>query len=628
MKRNNLIKEEKKVDLAQAKRDAEKANNEVKKARLTQARRNAEIRAYAEKEAQARKQIASIKKIAKELKRKKAEAERLARAKAKIQRKARKRRLQLLKQRVNFAKLKRGKFAIQIKNLTKTFNGGKIIANSNINLDVKWNEIHAIVGENGAGKTTLMSTLFGLFKQDAGEIFVAGQKTNFKNAMQANEAGLGMVHQHFKLVMAFNLLENITLGAETTKHGLLNYKPAISRIEKICSKYKFDINLHQKTSEASVGTQQKVEIIKLLYRGAEILIFDEPTAVLSDDEIAGFLNMLRTLKNQGKTIILISHKLNEVMDVADTITVLRRGKTVGTYPRNQVNTAQLVELIVGHKVIENPNTLNFENKLAPVLKIEHLKMHKENDKTLPAINDLSLTVKSGEIVGIAGIEGNGQSELALAIAGIQHPDSGKVVFYASGIDVDISKEKPGIISNLGISHVPEDRHKYGCVLDETVAFNLISNQIDNHMFSKLGFIRLKDINMNANNLCTRFNILGANRGKAKFRSLSGGNQQKVVVARELTKPHSLLVMVQPTRGLDIGAVNAIHEYILKEAKKGKAVILISYELDEILKIASRVVVMDHGDIVYDAYKTKTNRQIIGKFLMRTNKTDTQMKGGN
>lgn len=531
----------------------------------------------------------------------------------------------------NFEPKKRGKYAIEMKNVTKTFLGGKIIANSNVNISVKWNEIHALCGENGAGKSTLMSILFGLYKQDSGTVYVAGKKVDFKNAMQANAAGLGMVHQHFKLVMAFDLLQNITLGAETTRHGLLYSKPAKEKINQICNKYGFKIDLHQKTSEATVGTQQKVEIIKLLYRGAEILIFDEPTAVLSDDEIAGFLDMLRTLKKQGKTIILISHKLNEVLDVADTITVLRKGITVGTYPRSEIDTARLVELIVGHKMVENPNVLNFENKLSQIIRIDHIKMHKQNDKTITAIEDLSLTVNSGEIVGIAGIEGNGQSELALALAGIQHPDKGKIFFTVSGLETDITKETPGIISNLGLSHVPEDRHKYGCILDETVAFNLISNQINNKLYNRFGFLKMKEISMNANNLCTRFNVLGANKGKSKFRSLSGGNQQKVVVARELSKPHSVIVMVQPTRGLDIGAINTIHDYILEESKKGKAVILISYELDEILKIASRVVVMDHGKIVYDGLKTKTDRQTIGKFLMRTSnvaKDASSMKGGN
>lgn len=524
-------------------------------------------------------------------------------------------------------KAPKGKYAIEMKKVTKTFLGGKIIANSNVDIAVKYNEIHAICGENGAGKSTLMSILFGLYKQDSGEVYVKGQKVDFKNAMQANAAGLGMVHQHFKLVLAFSLLQNIMLGAETTKAGFINEKPAIERIEKICKQYGFNINLKEKTADASVGTQQKVEIIKLLFRGADILIFDEPTAVLSDDEIAGFLEMLKTLKKQGKTIILITHKLNEVLEVADTVTVLRKGMSVGTHDIKDITTEKLVEYIVGKKIVENPNLLNFGNRSDPVLRITNLSMHKHSDKRIPAIYDLSLDVHSGEIVGIAGIEGNGQSELALAIAGIQHPNKGKIVYRMSGLDIDITKQTPKTISKLGISHVPEDRHKYGCILDETVAFNLVSNQIDDNLFSKLGFLKLREIGLNANSLCAKFNVLGANKGKAIFRSLSGGNQQKVVVARELTKKHNVIVLVQPTRGLDIGAINVIHEYILAEARKGKAVILISYELDEILKIASRVVVMDHGKIVMDALKTKTNRQQIGQFLMRTGPKSVE-KGGN
>lgn len=522
----------------------------------------------------------------------------------------------------------KSEYAIEMKNVTKTFLGGKIVANSNVNLAVKYNEIHAICGENGAGKSTLMSILFGLYKQDEGEVYVKGKQVDFKNAKDANNAGLGMVHQHFKLVLAFNLLENIILGAETTKGLVLNKKPAIEKINMICQKYGFNIDLNQKTSLASVGTQQKVEIIKLLYREADVLIFDEPTAVLSDDEIAGFLDMLRTLKKQGKTIILITHKLNEVLDVADRVTVLRKGMSVGTYGIEEIDTAKLVQLIVGQKIVENPNVDSYADHSNTVLRVEHLKMHRANDKKIPAIYDLSLNVAPGEIVGIAGIEGNGQSELALALTGIQHPDAGKIIFNVSGTEVDITKQSPKTISKLGVSHVPEDRHKYGCILDETVAFNLISNQIDNKLYSSFGFLKLKEIALNANNLCAKFNVLGANKGRAIMRSLSGGNQQKVVVARELSKRHSLLIMVQPTRGLDIGAINAIHEYILDEAKLGKAVILISYELDEILKIASRVVVMDHGKIVYDCSKTKTNRETIGKFLMRTGKPqESAMKGG-
>ena len=325
---------------------------------------------------------------------------------------------------------------------------------------------------------------------------------------------------------------------------------------------------------------------------------------------------------------MISHKLNEIMDIADRVTILRKGMSVGTYNIKDINIPKLVELIVGQKIIDVPNKENYGIMDAPILKIEHLYMHKHSNVSLPAIHDLNFNAYPGEIIGIAGIEGNGQSELALAIAGIQHPDKGKITFVNSGLEVDITNETPQIISDLGISHVPEDRHKYGCVLDETVAFNLITNRINNKLFNKFGFLKLNEIYMNANNLCAKFNVLGANKGKAIFRSLSGGNQQKVVLARELSKRHSLLILVQPTRGLDIGAINFIHELILDEAQMGNTVILISYELDEILKIASKVIVMDHGKIVYESLKNNTNRQTIGKFLMRTNSTmvNDTMKG--
>lgn len=508
-------------------------------------------------------------------------------------------------------------YAIELKNITKTFLGGKIIANEKVNMAVKYNEIHAICGENGAGKSTLMSILFGLYKQDSGDVYVKGKKVNFKNAMEANKAGLGMVHQHFKLVQVFSLLDNIILGAESTKRGgFLDYKTSIEKIKKICQTYNFHIDLNMKTSLVSVGQQQRTEIIKLLYRQSDILIFDEPTAILSDDEIAGFLQMLRVLKKEGKTIILITHKLNEVEQVADRVTILRKGKTVGTYNMKDVSQSKITELMVGTKVIEKPNLQSFAVTSETLLKVENLHLARHNEPKLTAVKNLSFHVNPGEILGIAGIEGNGQTELALALAGLQKVKGGKITFKVSGVDIDITHCSPKTISNLGLSHVPEDRHKYGCVLDESVAYNLVSNQIDNKLFSKFGFLRLREISLNAIDLCSKFNILGANQGRNKMRSLSGGNQQKVVVAREMSKNHSLIVLVQPTRGLDVGAINSIHELILAEAKKGKGVILISYELDEILKIASRILVMDHGEIVYEAIKTKTNRQIIGQYLSR------------
>ena len=514
------------------------------------------------------------------------------------------------------AKNMKSKYAIELKNVTKTFLGGKIVANEKVNMAVKYNEIHAICGENGAGKSTLMSILFGLYKQDSGDVYVKGKKTNFKNAMEANKAGLGMVHQHFKLVQIFSLLDNIILGAESTKLGFLDKKTSIEKIKKICQTYNFDIDLNTKTSLVSVGQQQRTEIIKLLYRKSDILIFDEPTAILSDDEIVGFLQMLRVLKNEGKTIILITHKLNEVEQIADRVTILRKGRSVGTYNMKDISQSKITELMVGTKVTEKPNMLSFANKSETILRVENINLAKHNEPKLTAIKNLSFYVNPGEILGIAGIEGNGQSELALALTGLQKVKSGKIFLKVSDVDVDITNRSPKIISNLGVSHVPEDRHKYGCILDESVSYNLVCNQIDHKLFSKFGFLKLKEINLNAIDLCAKFNILGANQGKNKMRSLSGGNQQKVVVAREMSKNHSLIILVQPTRGLDVGAINNIHELILNEAKKGKAVILISYELDEILKIASRVLVMDHGEIVYESIKTRTNRQIIGQYLTR------------
>lgn len=519
----------------------------------------------------------------------------------------------------------KGDDVVKMINISKTFVGGKIIANQNVNFQVKYNEIHAICGENGAGKSTLMSILFGLYKQDSGEVYVNGKIAKFKNAADATKAGLGMVHQHFKLVQVYSLLDNIILGAETTKFGFLNKKASIKRIDKICDDYNLNIDLKIKTNIASVGTQQRAEIVKLLYRGAQILIFDEPTAVLSDDEIEGFLDILLELKKQGKTIILISHKLNEVKKVADRITVLRKGTSVGTYDVSQLTQEKIVELMVGNKMVINVNEQDFTDNSQSLFSIKNLTCKKISNTKLVAIKNLSLMVNPGEILGIAGIEGNGQSELALAIAGLHKIEYGLIVLKKNDVTINITHLSPKQRSNVGIAHVPEDRHKYGLILDETVAYNLISNQVNSALFNKLGFLRMKEIKLNAINLCSKFDIKGANRGKALARSLSGGNQQKIVVAREMNKFHDIIVLVQPTRGLDVKAANFIHDQIINEAKNGKAIILISYELDEIIKVCSKIAVMDQGKIVYQAYKKDINRQDIGKFLLRADVKKQQRK---
>lgn len=513
---------------------------------------------------------------------------------------------------------KKIKYAIQMKGITKTFCEGKVIANNNINIDIKHNEIHVICGENGAGKSTLMSILFGLYQPDKGEIYINEKKVNLKNPAQANELGLGMVHQHFKLINCFTILDNVILGNEKkiAKRGLLNRKKAKEEIEKICKEYGFKLDLMCKISSLSVSQQQKVEILKLLYANAKILIFDEPTAILSDHEILIFIKMLQQLKKSGKTIIFITHKIDEIKKIADSVTILRNGEAIKTLTAQKIKKDELIKLLVGRTMIKR-NIVSFSTKKnQPILQVKNLCSSKIDNHKIKIIDDINFKIYPGEVVGIAGIEGNGQSELALILAGILKPKKGSILYKNEENKIfDLVKLNPNKISKLGISHVPEDRHKYGCILGETVETNLVLNQIDNKKFSNGFFLKWKQIRLNAINLCAKFNILGANNGKAKMWSLSGGNQQKVVIARELTKKHSLTIMVQPTRGLDIKTIDSIHNFIQQEVKDNKAVLLISYELDEILKISNRIIVMNKGKIVCDKPNKKINRNIIGKYLI-------------
>lgn len=513
---------------------------------------------------------------------------------------------------------KKIKYAVQMKGIIKTFCDGKIIANKNVNINVKRNEIHVICGENGAGKSTLMSILFGLYQPDKGTIYINEKKVNLKNPAQANELGLGMVHQHFKLINCFTILDNVILGNEKkiAKNGFLNRKKAEIEIKKICKDYGFKLNLTNKISSLSISQQQKVEILKLLYANAKILIFDEPTAILSDHEILIFIKMLQQLKKNGKTIIFITHKIEEIKKIADSVTILCNGETIKTFTKKKIKKNELIKLLIGKGEMKK-YTINFlKKKKQPILCVKNLCSNKVDNNKIKVINNISFKIYPGEIVGIAGIEGNGQSELALILTGILRPKNGSILYKNEENKIfDLTKLNPNKISKLGISHVPEDRHKYGCILDETVELNLILNQIDNKNFSNNFFLKWKQIRLNAIKLCTKFNILGSNDGKAKMWSLSGGNQQKVVIARELTKKHLLTIMVQPTRGLDIKTINSIHNFIQQEAKNNKAVLLISYELDEILKISNRIIVMNKGKIVCDKPNKKINRNTIGKYLI-------------
>jgi simple sugar transport system ATP-binding protein len=512
------------------------------------------------------------------------------------------------------------KFAVEMHNITKTFGDGSIIANEDITLKIKTNTIHAIIGENGAGKSTLMSILFGIYHPDKGQIKINGEAIKFNSAQDATRVGLGMVHQHFKLVQVFTLLENIILGAEITNRiGLLDIHRAETKIHELIHKYNLPIDLHKRVAQVSVGEQQRVEILKLLYRDSDILIFDEPTAVLSDDEIKSFLKMLLEFKKQGKTIIIITHKLNEVKEVADEATVIRLGRKVGEFDVHKTSTEHMANIMVGHKLkIENNQMLSYKSSSQPiVLQVENLHINRISTNKVEALKGISFNVHAGQILGIAGVEGNGQTELALAIGGLIKPTSGEIKLIDSGEILNehfLNNLNVKEIYKLGVSHVPEDRHKYGLLLDETVAFNCVTAQIDEKPFSRFGFLNKRAINQYANNICVKFDVRGAHGGKSMARSLSGGNQQKLIFGREISRTHKLIIYVQPTRGLDIGAIQSVHNHIVEDAKKGAAVILISYELDEIFKVASDIMVMSRGHIAYYGSTQQTTRSMVGHHI--------------
>ena len=511
------------------------------------------------------------------------------------------------------------KYAVEMLNITKTFNNGQLVANDNLTLKIQKNEIHALVGENGAGKTTIMSILFGTLPYDSGKIIINGKEQILSNANDAKKNGLGMVHQHFKLVNVYTLLDNIILGAEMTKHGFLDRKSARKKIEKLSQEYNLPVNLDTLSINASVGEQQRTEILKLLYRDADILIFDEPTAVLSDEEIKGFLKMVLEFKKQGKTIILITHKLNEVKAVADRASIIRKGKLIKTVDVSKVTEQDMSNDMVGYKLVLTKNNVKDAkyDERPVVCDIKDLNAYKLAQPKVLALKDFNLKIHEGEILGLAGIEGNGQTELALVLGGIlKNRVTGSVTIYniKSKTKIDVIDSKIKTLYDNGLCHVPEDRLKYGLVLDETVAINAVLPQIDKHPFTVFGFLNKKQITTYAKSIINEWDVRGANDGKAKARSLSGGNQQKLVIGRELSRPHNFAIFVQPTRGLDLGAINYIHQRIIEDAKKGTAILLISYELDEILSISTRIVVIDSGKIVYDSPAFKTNRTTIAKYL--------------
>lgn len=476
---------------------------------------------------------------------------------------------------------------IVMKNITKRF--GNFTANDNIDLTVHKGEIHALLGENGAGKSTLMNILYGLYVPTSGEIYINGKNIKISNPNIAIKNGIGMVHQHFMLVDTFTVVENIMLGMETTKGIVLDTNKAKQDVMDISKKYGLYVDPDSKIHDISVGMQQRVEILKALYRGADILILDEPTAVLTPQEIDELIQIMRALSEQGKTIIIITHKLKEIKAVADYCTIIRRGKKMDTVKVSEVTEEGLAEMMVGREVDFSVDKRPMERG-TKVLQIKDLVV--KDNRHLDAVRDLSLDVYSGEILGIAGIDGNGQSQLIEAITGLRKTESGSVVIHGK----DITDKTPFEIINSGISSIPEDRQRRGLVLDFTVAENMILENYYKEPFSNKGILNHEQINNFSNDLIEKFDVRPKDNSYLAG-ELSGGNQQKVIIAREITNDPDVLIAAQPTRGLDVGAIEYVHGYLIDQRDKNKAVLLVSFELDEIISLSDRIAVIYEGKIV-------------------------------
>ena len=496
-------------------------------------------------------------------------------------------------------------YIIEMLNITKKFPG--IIANDDITLQLKEGEIHALLGENGAGKSTLMSVLFGLYKPEEGEILKNGEKVSITGPNDATRLGIGMVHQHFKLVHNFTVLENIILGVETTHKGILQTKDAGEKVQNISKQYGLDIDIHKQIQDITVGMQQRVEILKMLYRENEILIFDEPTAVLTPQEIESLMQIMKGLAAEGKSILFITHKLDEIMQVADRCTVLRKGKFIGTVNVAETSKEELSEMMVGRKVML---TLDKHDAQVgdTVLQVENLTVKGEGDKN--KLTDINLSVKSGEILCIAGIEGNGQTDLVYALTGLVLTDGGSVRL----LDQDITKSKIRKRTEMGMAHIPEDRHKHGLVLDYTLAYNTVLQTYYMKPNQNNGFLRNNQILSHAEELIKRFDIRSGEGAETPTRSLSGGNQQKVILAREIDRNPKLLIAVQPTRGLDVGAIEYIHRQLLEQRDAGSAVLLVSLELEEVMNVSDRILVMCEGEIVANVKPEDVTFQELGLYM--------------
>jgi len=497
-------------------------------------------------------------------------------------------------------------YIVEMRNITKEFPG--IIANDNITLNLKKGEVHALLGENGAGKSTLMSVLFGLYQAEKGEIRKNGQVVKINNPNDANALGIGMVHQHFKLVEIFTVLENIILGVEPNKMGFIQKNEARKKVVDLSERYGLKINPDALIEEISVGMQQRVEILKMLYRENEILIFDEPTAVLTPQEIKELLKIMKGFAAEGKSILFITHKLNEIMEVADRCTVLRKGKYIGTVDVKDTTKEELSKMMVGRDINFSVEKKQFEPKEV-VLSVKNVtvpsKLHKNN-----AVKNVSFDVRAGEIVCLAGIDGNGQTEFVSALTGLEKMSEGTITLCGK----DITKLSIRERSVAGMSHIPEDRHKHGLVLDYSLEQNLVLQRYWQPEFQNKGFVKFGAVREYAEGLIKRFDVRSGQGTITAVRSMSGGNQQKAIIAREIDKAHELLVAVQPVRGLDVGAIEYIHKQLVARRDAGKGVLLVSLELEEVMNVSDRILVMYEGEIVGELDPKTTTVQELGLYM--------------
>ena len=497
-------------------------------------------------------------------------------------------------------------YVIEMLNITKEFPGIK--ANDDVTLQLRRGEIHALLGENGAGKSTLMSVLFGLYQPESGIIKKDGQVVQINNPNDATALHIGMVHQHFKLVECFTVLDNIILGAEPMNGLVVDRKAARRRVVELSERYGLKVDPDAKIEDISVGMQQRVEILKMLYRDNEILIFDEPTAVLTPQEIDELMETMRSFKKEGKSILFITHKLAEIKAVADRCSVLRKGKYMGTVEVGATSVEEMSRLMVGRDVKLVTEKADREPGKT-VLKVEHMtvpsRIHGKN-----AVKDASLEVRQGEIVCLAGIEGNGQTEFVYALSGLEKMTGGKI--FLDGKDVTHASIRER--NAMGLSHIPEDRHKHGLVLDYSLENNIVLQRFREPEFQHLGFIKKNAVRQYSDRLAEEYDVRSGQGSATITRTMSGGNQQKAIIAREIDREPQLLLAVQPTRGLDVGAIENIHRQILAQRDAGKAVLLVSLELDEVMNLSDRILVMYEGEIVGEFNPKTTDVQTLGLYM--------------